>query len=298
MRTSSGSSAIPSTIFGASRGALTVLTIACVMNLLGRGFMETHAIFMLSLEQEFDWSRTEVSGIYSVAMLTFGFSGPAVGFLLDRLGPTRVYISGLLLIITGLTISSTSDSLWTFRITQGLMMGFGAASLSTVSLTALLSRWFEHHLSTAIAFAYATMGLGVMLFSPLVESLSEEFGWRQSYRMLALIGIIGLPMVWLLLRLRADHGNPVIHQRLAETGRSNPAGSSVAVREALRTFEFWGLAWVYFMTGVGSFTVLLQAPAYLVDMGYSTSFAAKTFGAVGLFAPVGIIGITVLSRRY
>ena len=53
--------------------------------------METHAIFMLSLEQEFSCSQTEVSGIYSIAMLTFGFSGPVVGFLLDRLGPSRVY---------------------------------------------------------------------------------------------------------------------------------------------------------------------------------------------------------------
>ena len=108
---------VPSSIFGASKAALMVLAVACVMNLLARGFMETHAIFMLSLEQEFDWSRTEVSGIYSVAMLTFGFCGPAVGFLLDRLGPTRVYTLGLLFIITGLSISSTSDSLWTFRIT-------------------------------------------------------------------------------------------------------------------------------------------------------------------------------------
>ena len=97
-------------------------------------------------------------------MLTFGFKGLVVGFLLDRHGPIHVYTFGLLLIITGLSISSTLDSLWTFRITQGLMMGFGAASLSTVSMTTLLSRWFKHYLGTAIAFAYTSMGLGVMLF--------------------------------------------------------------------------------------------------------------------------------------
>ena len=76
-----------------------MLAVVCVMNLLARGFMETHAIFMLSLEQEFEWSRTEVSGIYSIAMLTFGLTGPAVGFLLDRLGPPKVYTLGLLLIL-------------------------------------------------------------------------------------------------------------------------------------------------------------------------------------------------------
>ena len=58
LKTAHRATVVPSSIFGASKAALAVLAVACVMNLLGRGFMETHAIFMLSLEQEFDWSRT------------------------------------------------------------------------------------------------------------------------------------------------------------------------------------------------------------------------------------------------
>ena len=162
MKSADSATALPSSIFGASKAALTVLAVVCVMNLLARGIMETHAIFMLSLEQEFEWSRTEVSGIYSIAMLTFGLTGPAVGFLLDRLGPPKVYTLGLLLIIAGLGLSSISDSLWVFRISQGLMMGFGAGCLSTVSLTALLSRWFQSFLSIAMAFAYDATGIGIM----------------------------------------------------------------------------------------------------------------------------------------
>ena len=186
-----------------------MLAVVCVMNLLARGIMETHAIFMLSLEQEFEWSRTEVSGIYSIAMLTFGLTGPAVGFLLDRLGPPKVYTLGLVLIITGLGLSSISDSLWVFRISQGLMMGFGAGCLSTVSLTALLSRWFQSFLSIAMAFAYAATGIGIMFFSPLVEMLNAEIGWRHGYQSLALIGLAALPLNFVLYRLKADEGNPV-----------------------------------------------------------------------------------------
>ena len=65
----------------------------------------------------------------------------------------------------------------------------------------------------------------------------------------------------------------------------------------MRRIEFWGLTWVYFMTGIGSFTVLLQTPAYLIALGYSPAFAAKAYGAIGLLSPAGIIGITVLSQR-
>jgi len=72
LKSADSATALPSSIFGASKAALTVLAVVCVMNLLARGIMEAHAIFMLSLEQEFEWSRTEVSGIYSIAMLTFG----------------------------------------------------------------------------------------------------------------------------------------------------------------------------------------------------------------------------------
>jgi MFS family permease len=138
------SRAIPSNIFGASKAALMVLFVACVMNLLARGFIETHAIFMLSLGKEFSWTRREVSGIYSIAMLTFGLTGPGIGFLLDRLGPPKFFTFGMLLIIAGLVVSSVSNSLWIFRISQGLMMGVGASCLSTVSLTALLSRWVQN----------------------------------------------------------------------------------------------------------------------------------------------------------
>ena len=298
MKSADSATALPSSLFGASKAALTVLAVVCVMNLLARGFMETHAIFMLSLEQEFEWSRTEVSGIYSIAMLTFGLTGPAVGFLLDRLGPPKVYTLGLVLIITGLGLSSISDSLWVFRISQGLMMGFGAGCLSTVSLTALLSRWFQSFLSIAMAFAYAATGIGIMFFSPLVEMLNAEIGWRHGYQSLALIGLAALPLTFVLYRLKAAEGNPVLLERIVKSGGPTPRLKGIKVFQAIRRVEFWGLAWVYFMTGVGSFTVLLQTPAHLVEMGYSTAFAARAFGFLGLLSPLGIIGITVLSRHF
>ena len=149
-----------------------------------------------------------------------------------------------------------------------------------------------------MAFAYASAGIGIMFFSPMVETLNTEFGWRFGYQIMALIGFLGLPLAFILYRLKADEGNPVLLARIFNSGGTNPRIQGIGVKEAIQKVEFWGLTWVYFITGIGSFTVLLQTPAYLVEMGYSTAFAARAFGFVGLLSPLGIIGITVLSRRF
>ncbi len=268
------------------------------MNLVARGLLETHAIFMLALESDFGWSRTDVSGIYSIALLTFGFTGPLVGWLLDRLGPPRVYALGLFLIVSAFSFSSHSHQLWQLALSQGLMLGFGIACLSSVSLTTLLSRWFQRFLSTAMAFAYASMGIGVMIFSPFAEKLNSMLGWRDSYLVMTLLALACIPFVGILFRLRAAEGNPVLKRRAEEQRIPLSSVKCISVVQALKSIEFWGLAWVYFVTGIGSFTVLLQTPAYMIQLGYSPAFAAGVYGAIGFLSPAGIIGITLLSQRF
>jgi hypothetical protein len=133
-------------------------------------------------------------------------------------------------------------------------------------------------LSIAMAFASASAGIGIMFFSPMVETLNTEFGWRFGYQIMAVIGFLGLTFTFIIYRLKADKENPVLLARIFKSGGTNPRVKGIGVKQAIKKVEFWGLTWVYFITGMGSFTVLLQTPAYLVEMGYSTAFVARTFG--------------------
>jgi len=70
-----------------ARGAAVAVLAACfIFNMLGRGLADTYAVFLLPLEREFGWSRSELTGVYSVYLLVSGFTAPLVGLLFDRFG--------------------------------------------------------------------------------------------------------------------------------------------------------------------------------------------------------------------
>ena len=68
-----------------TRTALTVLGICVVLNLIGRGTADTYVVFLLPLEHDLGWTRSETTSVYSIYLLVTGLSSPIVGMLFDRL---------------------------------------------------------------------------------------------------------------------------------------------------------------------------------------------------------------------
>ena len=91
--------------------AIAVLAVAFVFNVLGRGAGETYAVFLLPLEREFGWSRSQLTSVYSVYLLVGGLIAPLVGTLFDRIGPRAVYTAGLACLAAAYLLAGTLSSL-------------------------------------------------------------------------------------------------------------------------------------------------------------------------------------------
>jgi MFS family permease len=72
-----------------------VLAACFALNMFGRGLGDTYAVFLLPLEREFGWTRSQLTGVYSVYLLVNGFTAPLVGLAFDRLGPRWVFGAGV-----------------------------------------------------------------------------------------------------------------------------------------------------------------------------------------------------------
>ena len=60
-----------------SRVFLTTLVVLTLcMNTLGRGMMETFAVFLLPVEQALNVTRAEISLAYSINMVVYGIGAP------------------------------------------------------------------------------------------------------------------------------------------------------------------------------------------------------------------------------
>jgi MFS family permease len=262
--------------------------------MLGRGLGDTYAVFLLPLEREFGWSRSEVTGVYSVYLLVNGFTAPLVGLVFDRLGPRWVYGGGVASLAIAFLFAADIGHLWQFYLFIGVFVGLGVSLNGMVPASALLSRWYRTRLSTAIGIAFSAVGIGTLLFVPLAQYLVSQHDWRLAYRVLGwgLAAFVPVILFWVPWRSFAA-GHPEM-QRFGSKGTA--AGASM--RSALRSRVFWGLAQVFFCTAVAMFSVLVQLVAFFIDTGFSPLTAATAYGALGMLSAASVMASGFLSDRF
>lgn len=279
-----------------ARTAFLLVGLCFLLNALSRGAGETFTTFLLALTQEFQADRAKVAAIYSLQMLLAGCSAPLAGYCFDRFGPLKLYIGGLALLILGLLAASQATQLWHLYLFIGIGVGGAAASLGNAPHSALLARWFEGaQLSRAMSVVYAALGLGALALVPLAQLLIETWGWRIAYMVLAGIALLIAPALLLVQWPMAQAGRIALPASVTEQ-RDTTTGDWT-LWKALRTTAFWGLASVFFFTSSGMFSVMVQAVAYLVELGYAPLQAASIYGLVGVLTPIGILGFAWLDGR-
>jgi MFS family permease len=277
-----------------TRTALTVLLICLVLNLIGRGTADSYVVFLLPLQRDLGWTRSELTGVYSIYLLVSGLSSPFVGMLFDRWGPRALYTSGMAALAVGLLLAPHVHTLWQLYAAVGVMTGIAAASLGMVPSSSLISRWFREHLSTAIAIAFAGVGLGSLLIVPSVEYLLQTHGWRETYGIMGKVALVLVPLVFFLPWKRYAAGHPEYHQRKKST---TTLERDWTLRAAMGTRIFWGLVWVFFFTAMGMYTITVQLVAYLVEQGFVPIVAATAFGFSSMLSVLGMIGTGAIADR-
>ena len=274
--------------------ALVVLLLCFVFNMLGRGIGDTYVTFLLPLETEFGWSRSELSSVYGIYMVANGLSAPFVGILFDRWGPRLVYVLGLVCLGLGYFFAGHLTQLWQFHLCIGVAGGIGIAAIGMVPSASLISRWFPHSTSTAIGIAYAGFGAGTLVLVPFAQYLNQAVGWRDAYHILGGSLLVALPLVLLLpwRVIRAGYGARSSNDSALRAEHSSATQTSPhqvsPLRNAVRQSGFWGLAQAFFFTSVVVYTVLVQMIAFLVSTGFTPIEAASAFGFAGILSVLGV----------
>ena len=251
-------------------------------------------MFLLPLERDLGWTRSQVASVYSIYLLVNGGTAALVGMVFDRLGPRWVYGSGVALLGSAFFLASGIHSLWQFYLCIGVLVGLGVSLNGMVPGSAMLSRWYRERLSTAIGIAFSATGIGTVLLVPLAQSLIDLEDWRFAYRVLGLAMLALLPVVLLLPWNRFAAGSPDFHHE----ARQKRTGEGWTPRSAMRTPVFWGLAAVFFCTAGAMFSVMVQLVAFFIDAGFSPLTAAGAFGTLGLLSAISVMASGVISDRF
>jgi MFS family permease len=133
------------------------------------------------------------------------FSLPAIflailtGLLSDRLGPFKIGLLSLFLMVVGVLIFAFSSAL----VYAGLgrfIAGLGAATISIVAAQ-ILSLWFRgREAGTAMGIFNTAMPVGTIVCFTIFGRLGEDLGWRVPIFVTAMIGVMGLTAFLLLYK--------------------------------------------------------------------------------------------------
>ncbi|RLA84366.1 MAG: hypothetical protein DRG31_05070, partial [Deltaproteobacteria bacterium] len=97
------------------------------------GIRASFSVFYSYLVEEFSWGRGEAAIAQSIGFVMYMVSVPFIGGLIDRLGPRKVVIPGILLCTVGLFLCSFTDNLWSFYLFYGVLVGTGVSFFSIVT---------------------------------------------------------------------------------------------------------------------------------------------------------------------
>ncbi len=238
-------------------------------------------VFMVPLEQEFGWTRTEASIGYSISLVLGFLSSPLIGRLVDKSNARLLALPGIMLTglaIAAFSLATSSIGLW---IALWCMVSLVGGLVGPSVWLAVVSGAFEKNRSLAISITLCGMSLAGML-APLSARLAiDAFGWRMAWMVLG--AIWSGPALILSLLFFFDR-RPTARPKAEQPDATGPKPE---LRRVFLSSTFIRLGLGIATIGlVGSSFGLHMAPA-LVDKGISPTTAAVITGIPGLMGIVG-----------
>jgi MFS family permease len=149
--------------------------------------------------RDLGWSRQQVTSGNALSKLVIGpLFGFVAGAVVDRFGPRRLMILGILLAGVALVGLGGVTGLGAFFFFY-LLNALGYVCGGPLPNQVLLSRWFDAGRGKAMGIAYLGIGIGGALVPLVANALTVHFGWRGSLRILGLLMIaVALPGAYLV----------------------------------------------------------------------------------------------------
>ncbi len=239
--------------------------------------------------KEFDWSRATVtSGNVAGKIIIGPLFGFAAGWFIDRFGPRRLMLSGIMM--SGLAVIglSTMTSLWQFYSFY-LLIALGYMCGGPLPNQVLSSRWFNKSRGKAMGIAYLGIGIGGMLVPQIAKWLNMQMDWRSSLVILGLFMIaVAFPMAWFVQE------NP--EAKLNETKTDEP---KISFKSILKSRSFYFLA-IGSMCSIGAVAGISQNLKlfFSIDLKYTQGQAANVISLVLAASIIGRLLMGWLADRY
>lgn len=249
--------------------------------------------FMVPLEREFGWSRTEASMGLSISLVLGFVASPLVGRVVDKVNVRWMALPGLVLLGSAIAAFSLADGDMAGWIALWCLHALASALVAPTLWIAVVSSAFERNRSLAIAICLSGTAIASG-FGPIVTRLLlNAYDWRTAFQLLGFLwvapGLLFAALFFFDRRPRdgAGRGRP----------QAGDAGNN-RLRIVFLSPTFIKLAAAIAVTGTVTSAYSIHLVPALSESGVSLAEAATLAGIAGLSSIPGKLLTGVLFDRY
>jgi MFS transporter, ACS family, glucarate transporter len=255
-----------------------------------------------SLAADYHLSNQQLGFVFSAFLIGYALFQTPGGWLADRLGPRRVLTAavlwwGFFTALVAVIHSTVAHALFYF-IGVRFLLGAGEAIIYPAS-NQFITRWIPtSQRGIANGLIFAGVGAGSLVSPPLIAWVMYHYGWRSSFYICAVVGLIA-GAVWYLIARDKPEQHPwvspgelaVIESGLTVAPKNSAASlipwSTVLVSRSVLAvtvsyFCFGYVAWIFFSW----FFIYLKMVRGL-DLKSSAIYASGPFAAMTVCCLLG-----------
>jgi len=267
-----------------------------------------------AIQKDFNLSNVQLGYVFSAFVIGYALFQAPGGHLADKYGPRFIIAAGVVWwgVFTTLTAWVPTTLAWsiTILIAMRFLLGLGEAVVYPAS-NRLVAAWIpSHERGLANGLIFAGVGAGAGVTPPLITYVLINYGWRWSFYVCAIIGLIA-GAIWLWLARDTPRTHPWTSKReldLIESGLPAPAkdfekhkalpwGAILSDRNiiflSISYFTFGYVAYIFFTW----FFIYLSRVRGL-DLKASALYSMLPFIAMATASSVGGWIADKLTRKY
>jgi MFS family permease len=257
------------------------------------------SVMLAPMEAETGWTRAELTGGFSLALLVMGGMAFPIGAWVDRHGARALMTVGslaasiLVMVWSQVTTLPAFYAVWVGLGVCGAMVFYEPAF-------AVAATWFVRQRSRALAAITFAAGLASTIFVPLSDLLMRTYGWRGATLLLGLIlaATTILPHALVLRRRPSDLGLfPDGDDHDMRPSHADQPRPDATLRAAVSSRAFWLMTMGFAVAGFSASAIRVHFIPFLTDSGIDSSTAAAASGAIGLMQVLGRLAFAPLDAR-
>lgn len=202
-----------------SNGLYTIIASIAIQLCLGTAYV--WSVFQTGIANSiFNGDNAKASLAFSLLLAMLSVGSVIGGKLAVKYSPRLVIIIGGVILSLGFFLASlvTSNIPWMLWVSYGVMGGIGMGFTYTTTI-ACAQRWYPHKKGLVTGIIVSSLGLGGVIFTPIVESLIKSFGGQgvgepNTFMVLSIIFIVVCTVGGIFIK------NPPVE--VVETTTSNP----------------------------------------------------------------------------